>query len=141
MSPCTCNHHLPPSHSYDYDASNKVLFLEEAVLRERKGKRAEVLKGVLTKRCDICKWGIWRAPIFALVPPSQIFGQCPTNTSRVTLPCLQTVIITKIYEMDQNSKYRNKNAQPFFPHLTTIVKICNILETTEIDYGIDPQDL
>ena len=43
--------------------------------------------------------------------------------------------------MDQNSKYRNKNAQPFFPHLTTIVKICNILETTEIDYGIDPQDL
>ena len=58
-------------------------------------------------------------------------------------PCLQTVIITKIYEMDQDSKYRNKKAQPSFPHLTlaTIVKICNILETTEIDCGIDPQDL
>ena len=57
---------------------------------------------------DICLGAI-RLPNIWLVSPNHSGYPCLHN--------IITNIITKIYEIDQNSKYWDKNAQPYFPHL------------------------
>ena len=61
-------------------------------LRKRKHEQM-CWKEELTKRCNICKWGIWREPIFALVAAT-IPNIWPVSHNHSGYPCLQTIITT-----------------------------------------------